>query len=165
VNKSRKWADLGRLLGYTGIPGLSTQLKNAYTRVILPYEEFSKHVKTSPALSQVTPAREVVPLRTQTRRATPTSASEVDDAISDLSDLDEPKPLPLRTRRMGRGSSSARKQFFSPLIIARDLNQIAANGQKPVSQASPQVSKSSTTRTNKVRDSDEDSSEVLHNRM
>jgi histone demethylase JARID1 len=34
------WSDLGRILGYHGIPGLSTQLKNSYTRVILPFEEY-----------------------------------------------------------------------------------------------------------------------------
>jgi hypothetical protein len=32
--------DLGRILGYRGIPGLSTQIKNSYTRVILPFEHF-----------------------------------------------------------------------------------------------------------------------------
>ncbi|KAF7332414.1 Jumonji superfamily protein [Mycena kentingensis (nom. inval.)] len=40
VTKKKQWSDLGRLLGYSGIPGLSTQLKNSYTRVILPYEEY-----------------------------------------------------------------------------------------------------------------------------
>ncbi len=47
VNRDKKWADLGRLLGHGGIPGLSTQLKNSYTRVILPYEHFSERVRLS----------------------------------------------------------------------------------------------------------------------
>jgi histone demethylase JARID1 len=53
VTKKKLWSDLGRILGYHGIPGLSTQLKNSYTRVILPFEEYeaknaSKEGKHSP---------------------------------------------------------------------------------------------------------------------
>ncbi|KAH7922065.1 hypothetical protein BV22DRAFT_1197718 [Leucogyrophana mollusca] len=51
VTKSKKWSDLGALLGYRGIPGLSTQIKNSYTRVILPYEHFCDRVRNSPTLS------------------------------------------------------------------------------------------------------------------
>ncbi|EMD40413.1 hypothetical protein CERSUDRAFT_111018 [Gelatoporia subvermispora B] len=51
VTRGKKWADLGRLLGYTGVPGLSTQLKNSYARVIKPYEEFCQRVRASPLLS------------------------------------------------------------------------------------------------------------------
>ncbi|CAK5275278.1 unnamed protein product [Mycena citricolor] len=40
VSKNKLWSELGRILGYSGIPGLSTQLKNSYTRVILPFEEY-----------------------------------------------------------------------------------------------------------------------------
>lgn len=58
VTKQKKWADIGRLLGYTGIPGLSTQIKNSYTRVILPYEHFCERVKNSPALASLLHSRE-----------------------------------------------------------------------------------------------------------
>lgn len=51
VTRAKKWADLGRILGYGGIPGLSTQIKNSYTRVILPYEHFQERVRSSPSLS------------------------------------------------------------------------------------------------------------------
>ncbi|KAI9000697.1 PLU-1-like protein-domain-containing protein [Trametes punicea] len=51
VTREKKWADLGRLLGYTGIPGLATQIRNSYSRVILPYEQFCERVRNSPALS------------------------------------------------------------------------------------------------------------------
>ncbi|KAG1805191.1 PLU-1-like protein-domain-containing protein [Suillus subaureus] len=51
VTKNKKWGDLGALLGYRGIPGLSTQIKNSYTRVILPYEHFCDCVRNSPTLS------------------------------------------------------------------------------------------------------------------
>ncbi|KAJ2930565.1 hypothetical protein H1R20_g6526, partial [Candolleomyces eurysporus] len=50
VTKGKKWSDLGRVLGYRGIPGLSTQIKNSYTRVILPFEHFCERAKNSPAL-------------------------------------------------------------------------------------------------------------------
>lgn len=53
VNKGKKWADLGRLLGFSGIPGLSTQIKNSYTRVILPYEHFCERVRNNPSISKV----------------------------------------------------------------------------------------------------------------
>ena len=53
VNKGKKWADLGRLLGFSGIPGLSTQIKNSYTRVILPYEHFCERVRSNPSISKV----------------------------------------------------------------------------------------------------------------
>ena len=45
VTKQKKWSDIGRVLGYGGVPGLSTQLKNSYTRVVLPFEQFSDRVK------------------------------------------------------------------------------------------------------------------------
>ncbi|KAG6335290.1 hypothetical protein ID866_3794 [Astraeus odoratus] len=51
VTRNKKWGDLGAMLGYRGIPGLSTQIKNSYTRVILPYEHFCERVRNSPALS------------------------------------------------------------------------------------------------------------------
>ncbi|RDB19939.1 Lysine-specific demethylase lid [Hypsizygus marmoreus] len=52
VTKDKKWSDLGRLLGYRGIPGLSTQIKNSYTRVILPYEDFCERAaRNSPGMS------------------------------------------------------------------------------------------------------------------
>ncbi|TFK66579.1 hypothetical protein BDN72DRAFT_844196 [Pluteus cervinus] len=53
VTKGKKWSDLGRILGYRGIPGLSTQIKNSYTRVILPYEHFCDRAKNSPAMSSI----------------------------------------------------------------------------------------------------------------
>ncbi|OCB85389.1 hypothetical protein A7U60_g7699 [Sanghuangporus baumii] len=51
VNKEKKWSELGRLLGYTGIPGLSTQLRNSYIRVILPYEHYSVGIRSSSAFA------------------------------------------------------------------------------------------------------------------
>ena len=78
VNQEKKWADVGRLLGYGGIPGLSTQLRNSYIRVILPYEHYSERVKSSVALS---PAK-----KKDTKTPTPASAGlEHGSQISPLS--------------------------------------------------------------------------------
>ncbi|TFK25933.1 hypothetical protein FA15DRAFT_638410 [Coprinopsis marcescibilis] len=51
VTRGKKWSDLGRTLGYRGIPGLSTQIKNSYTRVILPFEHYTQRSRTSPTMS------------------------------------------------------------------------------------------------------------------
>ncbi|KAF7798648.1 hypothetical protein EIP86_009872 [Pleurotus ostreatoroseus] len=51
VIRTKKWADLGRLLGYGAIPGTATQIKNSYAIVIVPYEHFCDRVKNSPSMS------------------------------------------------------------------------------------------------------------------
>ncbi|KAL1740892.1 hypothetical protein HDZ31DRAFT_85171 [Schizophyllum fasciatum] len=53
VTKAKQWADLGRILGYRGVPGLSTQIKNSYARIILPYEHYMARVKSSVAMSPI----------------------------------------------------------------------------------------------------------------
>lgn len=63
VTRNKHWADLGRILGYKGIPGLSTQLRNSYTRIILPYEHFCEHVRNSPALSPMKPGADPAQVR------------------------------------------------------------------------------------------------------
>ncbi|KAJ7639289.1 jumonji superfamily protein [Roridomyces roridus] len=57
VTKKKLWSDLGRILGYHGIPGLSTQLKNSYTRVILPFEEYEAKNVSKPQ-TQAPPKKE-----------------------------------------------------------------------------------------------------------
>ncbi|KAL4256714.1 [histone H3]-trimethyl-L-lysine(4) demethylase [Pleurotus pulmonarius] len=56
VTKGKKWSELGAILGYRGVPGLSTQIKNSYTRVILPYEHFCERAKNQP-ISPMAPHR------------------------------------------------------------------------------------------------------------
>lgn len=78
---------MGRYLGYTGISGLSTQIKNSYTRVILPYEHWCEHVRASPLASLATAPRGDSQLRTHTNTqkrtwsagGAPTSATPDDD--------------------------------------------------------------------------------------
>ena len=47
VCKFKKWAEIGRDLGYSGkiMSSLSTSLKNSYQRYLHPYEEWVKHAK------------------------------------------------------------------------------------------------------------------------
>ncbi|KDR84060.1 hypothetical protein GALMADRAFT_219890 [Galerina marginata CBS 339.88] len=81
VTKGKKWSDLGRILGYRGIPGLSTQIKNSYTRVILPFEHFCDRARNSPALS---PARDAH-LKTHTNMQKPSRLSTTVTSIEDAS--------------------------------------------------------------------------------
>ena len=47
VCKGKKWAEIGRDLGYSGkiMSSLSTSLKNSYQRYLQPYEEWAKSAK------------------------------------------------------------------------------------------------------------------------
>lgn len=89
VTKGKKWSDLGRILGYRGIPGLSTQIKNSYTRVILPFEHFCDRARNSPAMSPIF-ARDAH-LRTHTNIQSPSRLSRP-SAIVKLKDEDTSPP-------------------------------------------------------------------------
>ncbi|KDQ64458.1 hypothetical protein JAAARDRAFT_201792 [Jaapia argillacea MUCL 33604] len=120
VTRSKKWADLGRLLGYGGIPGLSTQIKNSYTRVILPYEHYCDRVRNSPALSPTTPRDQA---RTQT-------SSQLAGRLSRLN-------LPATTRDDTTPPSSPLTATSSPLSEPPD------DGEIPVSEDNVKVLRSS----------------------
>src|ERR1700761_2489412 len=118
-------------MGFTGIPGLSTQLKNSYTRVILPFEHYSERVRNSPTLSPSTnrvldpqlkthqniqtPTRmnllKESPLRGELAASPPSSplSSVSSSALSDdevNGDLTKaPHPRPPKPERNGRDSS------------------------------------------------------------
>ena len=99
MTREKKWADLGRLLGYKGVPGLATQMRNSYNRVILPYEQFCERVRSSAMLS---PMKSRDPsLKTHTnmqsngaavRSGTPTPGA---GPSSTAADDDSPPPSPL----------------------------------------------------------------------
>ncbi|KIK67658.1 hypothetical protein GYMLUDRAFT_54436 [Collybiopsis luxurians FD-317 M1] len=48
VTKGKKWPEVARILGYSSVQGLSTQIKNSYARVILPYEDFCERGRNTP---------------------------------------------------------------------------------------------------------------------
>ncbi|KAJ7068692.1 PLU-1-like protein-domain-containing protein [Mycena amicta] len=85
VTKKKQWSDLGRILGYSGIPGLSTQLKNSYTRVILPYEEYEARNAAKELHKAPTPKK-------------PVSGIGEDKRLSSVAKVDEPPDSPLTTR-------------------------------------------------------------------
>jgi [histone H3]-trimethyl-L-lysine4 demethylase len=93
VTKGKKWADLGRYLGYSGISGLSTQIKNSYTRVILPYVHWCEHVRASPLASLATAPRGDSQLRTHTntqKRTWSAGTSARPDCDASMSPPDSP---------------------------------------------------------------------------
>ncbi|KAI0042015.1 hypothetical protein FA95DRAFT_1575993 [Auriscalpium vulgare] len=96
VTKAKKWADLGRLLGYGGIPGLSTQIKNSYTRVILPYEHYCEMVRSSPALANLASASRDPQLKThvnmQTLGKRPWVANNGNGSADNAGDVDMDSP-------------------------------------------------------------------------
>src|SRR3984885_4766107 len=92
VNKGKKWADLGRLLGFSGIPGLSTQIKNSYTRVILPYEHFCERVRSSPSMS---PSRAPQP-KTQSHMQSAGKPSRLSSTVTNGQEMSPPSS-PLST--------------------------------------------------------------------
>ncbi|KAI5119499.1 hypothetical protein M0805_002435 [Coniferiporia weirii] len=110
VNRGKKWTDLGRLLGYGGIPGLSTQLRNSYIRVILPYEHYSERVRNSAAF---TPSK---PRDTQT-----------------------PPPIPVRSGSDGLGSplNSPLSITSSPLSEPPDDGEINMLGESSTGSPRP----------------------------
>ncbi|KZT62830.1 hypothetical protein CALCODRAFT_552334 [Calocera cornea HHB12733] len=57
VIKDRAWADVARKLGYGQGGVLSTQLKQAYQRIILPYDRFEERVRNSPTRSPLSPRK------------------------------------------------------------------------------------------------------------
>ena len=94
MTKGKKWSDLGRILGYRGIPGLSTQIKNSYTRVILPYEHFCDRARNSPAMSPML-ARDAH-LKTHTNMQTSGRLSRLSTTITST-DNTSPPGSPLTT--------------------------------------------------------------------
>lgn len=118
VSRNRLWSEIGRALGYGGVAGLSTQLKNSYSRIILTYEKFCDTVKESNRLNVTssphlrthggprskidTPKRKIVPkLETE-------SLDHFTSPLSDLSNWDEEMDEEVsETSRRARTSSLA----------------------------------------------------------
>ncbi|KAJ7228249.1 jumonji superfamily protein [Mycena pura] len=109
VTKKKLWSDLGRILGYSGIPGLSTQLKSSYSRVILPFEEYEAK-NASKEHNRMAPKNTVNGDDKHRRTSISMSADDPPDSplTSTSSPLSEPpddangtKPARRRSTRMG----------------------------------------------------------------
>ncbi|GLB34119.1 putative BRIGHT, ARID (A/T-rich interaction domain) domain contatining protein [Lyophyllum shimeji] len=123
VTKEKKWSDVGRLLGYRGIPGLSTQIKNSYARVILPYEHFCEKAKNTPGIAPVVHDPQ---LKTHTNIQ---SSGKLSRPLSEPPDESESrdadgKPASSRPRRSTRMGSQ---------------EQQASSSKKPVSVSTPVI--------------------------
>jgi hypothetical protein len=60
VTDARKWTIVGKALGYnvTANTGICSQLKMAYFRIIVPFEEYVKHVKLAGGPAPPDPVKE-----------------------------------------------------------------------------------------------------------
>ncbi|KAJ7693917.1 jumonji superfamily protein [Mycena rosella] len=137
VTKKKLWSDLGRILGYHGIPGLSTQLKNSYTRVILPFEEYearnaSKESTKPPPVKKATNGNGEEKRPRSTLSAKSMDLSPPDSPLTSTSSpLSEPpedgehkangsKPVsrPRRSTRMGSHDQSSKTPGPSALLAS-----------------------------------------------
>ncbi|KAF8313245.1 hypothetical protein DL93DRAFT_1185349 [Clavulina sp. PMI_390] len=87
VTRNRLWGDIGRVMGYDGLVGVSTQLKTAYSKIIYPFDTFVAQVRgttlDSPATQKYATRSNTTPLRTAKSSSshpppssTPTSATK-----------------------------------------------------------------------------------------
>ncbi|KAI0701172.1 PLU-1-like protein-domain-containing protein [Cytidiella melzeri] len=118
VTKHKKWADLGRLLGYGGIPGLATQMKNSYARVILPWENrYEQHVNNPSSPQKRTSNNGASTSKPGTNEDSPPS--------SPLTATSSPLSEPPDDSDMGRLRRSARQVPNDPTPSARRMSAAA----------------------------------------
>ncbi|KDQ08859.1 hypothetical protein BOTBODRAFT_148481 [Botryobasidium botryosum FD-172 SS1] len=105
VTRGRLWGDIGRTMGYEGVTAISTQLKNAYTRIILPFENFSARVRgpgATPGTRHPSESTQSTPLRTRMGRATRATSNR---PVSSPHPTSSPTPHP-RARSLSSSSMS-----------------------------------------------------------
>ncbi|CCM06448.1 uncharacterized protein FIBRA_08712 [Fibroporia radiculosa] len=134
VTRGKKWADLGRMLGYGGIPGLSTQMKNSYTRVILPYEHYRERVRNSPNMSPNKPRdpqlRTHVNIQSASKSRSDSSAKADDDSppssplTATSSPLSEP-PDESEAKDAAGGRSGSSKTRRNPRQSSHEQSALA----------------------------------------
>lgn len=112
VSKNKKWAELGQLMGYQSIPGLASQLKNSYMKIILPFENYSDHVRSAPIPEATNP------LSAETNGSAEAPAAPTGDSgsappspLSQLSDLGEDVEM-LDSTASGAKSSRPRRRMM-----------------------------------------------------
>ncbi|OBT78700.1 hypothetical protein VF21_02235 [Pseudogymnoascus sp. 05NY08] len=92
VCKLKKWAEIGRDLGYSGkiMSSLSTSLKNSYQRWLFPYEEYLRHAKPGVQAQleyeyggPITPSPATSPMKkSHSHQHTPSSLRDDSPAVS-----------------------------------------------------------------------------------
>ncbi|KAJ4479141.1 jumonji superfamily protein [Lentinula aciculospora] len=143
VTKGKKWPEVARTLGYTSVQGLSTQIKNSYARVILPYEDFCERGRNTPFSSPQSSASKP-PIHIQTPgRASHSSATPAytggDDSTASSpltatsSPLSEP-PDESESKEQGRSRRNTRQS---------SVDQISQSPSKVISAPAPALASSS----------------------
>lgn len=134
VVEANKWADLGRVLGYTAIRGLSAQIKNSYIRVILPFEDFferSKNVSATTAPNSASAQKPLsLSLDTTPRKAEGAPSSPSSPMSTTSSPLSEPpdeneskasESSASKARRAGRMSAADRNTPKKPVSVTKPV--------------------------------------------
>ncbi|KAJ3718020.1 jumonji superfamily protein [Lentinula guzmanii] len=155
VTKGKKWPEVARTLGYTSVQGLSTQIKNSYARVILPYEDFCERGRNTPfsppqSSASKPPIHIQTPGKAPRSSATPAFTGDDSTASSPLtassSPLSEPPdesesreqgPRPRKNTRqisVDRTSQSPKKVPATP-ALASSLPVPTYFDEKPVPRA------------------------------
>ncbi|KAF9037813.1 hypothetical protein BDZ89DRAFT_1061401 [Hymenopellis radicata] len=113
VSRDKRWADLGRLLGYRGIQGLTTQIKQSYMRIILPYERFCEQKRNGPQTPSVKPPSSgLFKAEAPTDGLPPISPLTPPSPLSEPSvDSDDEAESPVRPRRV----ADSEEEVDSPL--------------------------------------------------
>ncbi|KAF5393073.1 hypothetical protein D9757_001208 [Collybiopsis confluens] len=96
VTKGKSWPEVARILGYTSVQGLATQIKNSYYRVILPYEDFCERGRNTPVSPQTKPVV-TIPVtndKAPHSSATPTHTGDDSTASSPLTASSSPLSEP-----------------------------------------------------------------------
>ncbi|ESK86819.1 rum1 [Moniliophthora roreri MCA 2997] len=137
VNKAKKWPDVARILGYRGVPGLATQIKNSYARVILPYEDFCERGRNTPS----TPPRSALRKSPHVNTGTPSKLSRLSASASNPGDVSAPSsPLTVTSSPLSEPpDESETKEQTSKLRRSTRQNSQEQNnkGKAPTSLPTP----------------------------
>jgi histone demethylase JARID1 len=147
VCKQKKWAEIGRDLGYSGkiMSSLSTSLKNSYQKWLHPYEEYLRVVK--PGVQQMlenehggpfTPSPAHSPIK-KSAQGTPTANNVESPAVKASAALNatlhtEPQPTPLTELprpAISSGFTPVNSNGFTPV----NAHQQAPSAQSPTPNA------------------------------
>ncbi|KIY73862.1 hypothetical protein CYLTODRAFT_416517 [Cylindrobasidium torrendii FP15055 ss-10] len=119
VNRDKKWADLGRLLGFRGVQNLTGQIKQSYIKIILPYEIFcERNRSTSASPFKPSSSRDTGGL---TSPLTPPSAKNSDD------EMDEDGLGSSRSRRRKRSEIPATPLKSPSIVTPTELPAVLHN--------------------------------------
>lgn len=155
VCKMKKWAEIGRDLGYSGkiMSSLSTSLKNSYQRWLQPYEEYLRVAKPgvqqqleiehggpyTPSPNHSPMPKKPTPLESDTRSATPhgqmnPATTSVQNTPQELAATPDKKPTPpvepTPPRPIASGFTAVNSGGFT--AVNRSPSFVAVNNAPPV---------------------------------